>query len=74
LYQSPIPTVIAFTGDEIGNDIKSKLVLSGYGIEVNSKFNEKTKSINITNTDVLKQRAMIELGLNWLADQSNKLV
>jgi hypothetical protein len=71
---SPIPTVIAFTGNEIGYDIKSKLALSGYGIEVESQFNEIKKSVNITNTDVLKQRAMIELGLNWLDDQSSKRV
>jgi hypothetical protein len=71
---SPIPTVIAFTGKEIGYDIKSKLVLSGYGIEVESQFNEMKNSVNITNTDVLKQRAKIELGLNWLDDQSSKKV
>lgn len=71
---SPIPTVIAFSGPEIGIDIKSKLVLSGYGVEIDAIYDKSKSSIKIIDSEILKQRAKIALGLNWLADQSNKLV
>jgi len=58
---SPIPTIIVFSGEGIKDDIKSKLVMSGIGIEV--KF-ENGKIIE--NPPLLLQRICIELGINWL--------
>jgi hypothetical protein len=71
---TPIPTVIAFAGEYIGNDIKSKLVLSGYGIEIDMNYDSVTDTVTILDSFMLKQRAKIELGLDWLADQASKRV
>ena len=59
---SPIPTILVFAGDPIKNDMKSKLVMSGRGIEV--EFQEKDGKI-VDKENLLKQRCYIELGLNW---------
>lgn len=71
---SPIPTIIAFSGAFIGADIKSKLILSGYGVEVDINYDPVTKIITVNNSEVLRQRAMIELDLDWLYDQRQRLV
>lgn len=58
---APIPIIIVFAGDGIKTDIKSKLITSGYGIEVKLE-NGKIKE----NYPILLQRIAIELGINWL--------
>lgn len=62
---APIPTILVFAGDYIRDDMKSKLIMSGYGIEV--KCNEKHDgTLELIDTkNLLKQRCYIELGLNW---------
>lgn len=61
---SPIPTILVFAGDHIRDDMKSKLIMSGYGIEV--QFIEKDgKCVLIDYKNLMKQRCYIELGLNW---------
>ncbi len=68
---APIPMVIAFTGEYIGPDIKSRLVLSGLGIEVGTIYDPHIDEVTITDASVLKQRALMALGLDWLVDQSD---
>ncbi len=58
---SPIPTIIVFSGKGIKDDIKSKLIMSGLGIEVNFK-----KGVISEKPPLLLQRISIELGINWL--------
>lgn len=62
---SPIPTILVFAGDFIRDDMKSKLIISGHGIEV--KFIEQNDGSFILEDykKLLKQRCYIELGLNW---------
>ena len=61
----PIPTIIVFAGPAIQNDIKSRLVMSGRGIEVDFEMQgEKVTRFQDPNC-LLKQRCYIELGLNW---------
>ena len=61
----PVPTIIVFAEPEIRDDMKSKLVMSGRGIEV--EFDMQGESVTHFNdpNDLLKQRCYIELGLNW---------
>jgi hypothetical protein len=59
---TPILCIIVFSGNGIKHDVKSKLITSGMGIEVNfinGKIVEKP-------FPVLLQRIAIELGINWL--------
>ena len=58
---SPIPTIIVFSGKGIKDDIKSKLVMSGLGIEVGFEDGQI-----IEKPPLLLQRICIELGINWL--------
>lgn len=67
---SPIKCIIVFSGKEIKPDTKAMLISSGLALEV--AFDKKTKKIK-SGIDILKQRILIELGLNWLEDQRNKL-
>jgi len=67
---SPIPILIVFSGTGIKQDVKSQLIASGIGIEV-VWDHENGLSDGI---DILKQRIQIELGLNWLLEQDNKIV
>ena len=64
---SPIPTILAFAGAYIRDDMKSRLITSGHGIEL--EF-DATDEHNITlfsdPKNLFKQRCYIELGLNWL--------
>ncbi|ACN98361.1 hypothetical protein SULAZ_1022 [Sulfurihydrogenibium azorense Az-Fu1] len=58
---TPIPTIIVFAGNGIKEDVKSKLITSGYGIEVlyeDGLVKEK-------GFPVLLQRIAIELGIDW---------
>lgn len=59
---SPIPTILVFAGDFIRDDMKSKLIMSGKGIEV--EFQEENGKV-VDDKNLLKQRCYIELGLNW---------
>jgi len=70
IRKSPIPTLIVFSGPYIQPDVKAMLVSSGFGIEI-----EWTPEKGfISGLDVLKQRIMIETGLDWLKEQRDKIV
>lgn len=60
----PIPTIIVFAGPYIRDDMKSKLVTSGIGIEVS--YDPETGEI-IDRENILQQRIYIELGLDWFS-------
>ena len=62
---SPIPTILVFAGDFIRDDMKSKLIMSGHGIEV--QFLEQADGSYLLSDfkNLLRQRCYIELGLNW---------
>lgn len=66
----PIPTLIVFSGEFIEQDVKAHLVSSGIGIEVVWTPEEGFTS----GLDILKQRIMIELGMNWLQEQEDRRV
>jgi hypothetical protein len=63
----PIPTIIVFSGAGIKEDMKTKLVLSGKGIEVNFiPKDDDPQEDKIEDPGLLfRQRVYIELGLNW---------
>lgn len=56
----PIPTIIVFCGDGIKQDLKSRLIQSGIGLEV--KYED---GVIKDKYKLFKQRVYIELGLNW---------
>lgn len=58
----PIPTIMVFAGNGINNDMKSKLILSGIGIEVG--YDPETYVIT-DRYKIFQQRVYIELGLDW---------
>lgn len=62
---SPIPTIMVFAGDYIRDDMKSKLIMSGKGIEVGYKEISDGKYELTDYKNLMKQRCYIELGLNW---------
>lgn len=62
---SPIPTILVFSGDYIRDDMKSKLIMSGHGIEIKYVENSEGEYEIIDFKNMLKQRCYIELGLNW---------
>lgn len=62
---SPIPTIMVFAGDYIRDDMKSKLIMSGHGIEVKYVEKKDGEYELIDFKNLLKQRCYIELGLNW---------
>ena len=62
---SPIPTILVFAGDYIRDDMKSKLIMSGHGIEVKYTENKNGEFELIDSKNLLKQRCYMELGLNW---------
>ena len=63
---SPIPTILVFAGGFIKDDMKSKLIMSGCGLEVifNADENGGVTEFSDPN-NLLRQRCYIELGLNW---------
>jgi hypothetical protein len=62
---SPIPTIMVFAGEHIRDDMKSKLIMSGHGIEVEYKqIDEDTYKLDDFK-NLMKQRCYMELGLNW---------
>lgn len=66
----PIPTLIVFSGEFIEQDVQAQLVSSGIGIEIEWTPEEGFGF----GLDILKQRIMIELGMNWLQDQEDRRV
>ncbi len=68
--KTPIPTLIVFSGNEIQQDVKAQLISSGIGIEIEWSP-EKGFGLGL---DIFKQRVLIELGLDWLKDQSNRRI
>lgn len=62
---SPIPTILVFAGGYIRDDMKSKLIMSGHGIEVEYREKETGEYELVDYKNMLKQRCYIELGLNW---------
>lgn len=62
---SPIPTILVFAGDHIRDDMKSKLIMSGHGIELGFIKNDAEQYHLIDFKNLMKQRCYIELGLNW---------
>ncbi len=61
---SPIPTILVFAGSYIRDDMKSKLIMSGHGLEL--EFNLNGDEYELYDPKALfKQRCYIELGLNW---------
>ena len=64
---SPIPTLMVFAGNEIRMDMRSKLVLSGIGIEVGYKLTDDGNGIAylLDPGNLLQQRILMELDLNW---------
>ena len=63
---APIPTILVFAGTCIRDDMKSKLIMSGRGIELEFYANNNG-AITLFNDphNLLRQRCYIELGLNW---------
>lgn len=73
---APIPCIIVFAGEEIRIDMQSKLITSGIGIEVGFLFDDLDKLSGKPQKDwrvteivdpanMLRQRAYMELGLDW---------
>lgn len=62
---APIPTILVFAGDYIRDDMKSKLIMSGHGIEANYAPDALGNYVLSDPKNLLKQRCYIELGLNW---------
>jgi len=64
---SPIPTIIVFAGPEIKDDMKSKLILSGVGLEIEFIPNDQHYSRDKIGDkkSLFRQRVYMELGLDW---------
>ncbi len=63
---SPIPTILVFAGPFIRDDMKSKLIMSGHGIEIDFDADpDGTIKVFEDPYNLLRQRCYIELGLNW---------
>lgn len=63
----PIPTIIVFSGPGIRDDMKSKLVTSGQGLEVGFLPSESGPEHDEIEDyhQLFRQRVYIELGLDW---------
>ena len=62
---SPIPAIIAFAGPCIRDDMKSKLIMSGYGVELYFECDETGRNRLVDPDKLFRQRCYIELGMNW---------
>ena len=63
---SPIPTILVFAGRYIRDDMKSKLIMSGHGLEVIFDADDTGAVTAFEDTNnLLRQRCYIELGMNW---------
>lgn len=70
---SPIKTLIVFAGGRIRSDMRSKLILSGIGIELGYRINKYRRLYEVLDPqNILLQRVFIELGLNWLEYSTNR--
>jgi len=68
--RSPIPTLIVFSGEQIQPDVKAMIISSGIGLEIEWSPENGFGF----GRDILKQRILIELGLDWLRDQEHRRV
>ena len=71
---APIPAIIAFAGSKIREDMKSKLIMSGYGIELVYEEDSNGERILEDPKNLFKQRCYIELGLNWFPHASGQKI
>ncbi len=62
---APIPAIIAFAGPEIRDDMKSKLIMSGHGIELRFQDDGSGTHVLTDPYNLFRQRCYIELGMNW---------
>jgi len=63
---SPIPTILVFAGNFIRDDMKSKLIMSGKGLEMKFEVNDNGEVTKFEDTNnLVRQRCYIELGMNW---------
>lgn len=64
---APIPTILCFAGNEIRQDMRSKLVMSGDALELGYNLSEDGTSIAeiLDPADLFKQRVLVELQLPW---------
>lgn len=63
---APIPTILVFAGLYIRDDMKSKLIMSGHGLEAVFDVNEDGSVYHFGDpNNLIRQRCYIELGLNW---------
>jgi len=70
LKKAPIPCLLVFSGTGIAPDVKAQLISSGIGLEIGW---EPEKGFG-NGLEILRQRVLIQLGLDWLQDQSDKKV
>ena len=70
---APIPAIIAFAGPKIRDDMKSKLIMSGHGVEL---YYEEglTDMKKFDPHKLFRQRCYIELGLNWFPYASGQKI
>jgi hypothetical protein len=63
----PIPTIIVFAGNGIREDMRTKLITSGYGIEIKFHPDDTDPAMDFIEDpyNLLRQRIYIELGLDW---------
>lgn len=71
---APIPAIIAFAGPKIRDDMKSKLLMSGYGIELDFDEDENKGRVLKDTNNLFRQRCYIELGLNWFPVASGQKI
>lgn len=62
---APIPAIIAFAGPKIRDDMKSKLLMSGKGLELEFNEDESGERVLKDPYNLFRQRCYLELGLNW---------
>lgn len=62
---APIPAIIAFVGPKIRDDMKSKLIMSVYGIELMYVEDESGNRVLRDPYNLFRQRCYLELGMNW---------
>ena len=64
---APIPTILCFAGNEIRQDMRSKLIMSGAALEVGYTLSDDGSSIVdiLDPAELFKQRVLMELELPW---------
>ena len=72
--ESAYISIIAFAGSKIRDDMKSKLIMSGYGIELVYEEDSNGERILEDPKNLFKQRCYIELGLNWFPHASGQKI